>query len=1048
MNKMAITLCLGFVLTFFATPSSLSALVNKALRLDGVDDYVETPDAPGLYMGNEMTITGWFLVDDLKGGTAGWQNLFWKGEVANHGPLDTREYGLQINQSGFAKLEAAPASRPVIGYLSQQTVPDLIKEGQWNHFAAIISASQNQMLLYINGLLQANGPFDAAGMRDTTGPLQFGSVARRDYLGGRLDEIQLWNRPLSRAEVEQNMNHTLSGKEAGLVAYYDFDELDSYGMVPDRSGNGHSLSLRNGAKIANDELKVPPSAVASNGVDSGLPARDLLVRSLILDGQGDYLEIPTAANMPIGDQLTLEAWIRPESFGKPWQGIFFKGGAPFAKRDYSLWIQGEGQLHMTSTPQGHSERFTLDTHGQILHSGEWEHLAAVIDAPSNSMSIYVNGVLQRTGDYASTGLQVNVGALKIGTGNDREDFHGQLDELRLWNRALSSNEIARNMRRIPSANEEGLMAHYSFDDTDASGAVPDLTGQGHYGLLRGDAHITSVHVAKLVMDGVIKGEAADLLIVALRHHDSGVRRRAVRGIDKVGRFDFNRVMDVALQHHDTWVRHHAAAALADADLASLPLGTRDHALVLALNHWDTRVRRSAVEAFQQVPLADATRAMKIALNHHDTVIRRRAADFLSRADFASLPAEMTVAQTEVERHSPPARQWNPDNYRGWERRWDAGLTNFWNIEPEGLMGRYNRVEGGYLAWHLPRTYHAGAGLANYGEVGYSFGQEEFSYRAGAEVFSFYNPVNAKDNLVTIGGELHDLTDSQDGWLITEEENSADAALFRRDYRDYYRRTGWSVYTSHNFGGSLQVTGRYGWDEFASLANSVDWVIFSNRYTLDSFRPNPAVDELQIRSLRADIQLDTRNKRYNPNQGWFVNAMFERAGGVLSGDAEFKRYLGDLRRYQPIGRGTRVDFRMRLGTAKGRLPSQYLYDLGGLSSLRGYGFKQFSGDRMVLFNAEYWIDGDTHWRHGSMPLEDMAMGVFFDAGSAWSAADAQNPFDRLDYLVSQPGRIEEELDLKKSFGFALEMGDTRLNIARALDGVGRGWEFSARFGRTF
>jgi len=179
-------------------------------------------------------------------------------------------------------------------------------------------------------------------------------------------------------------------------------------------------------------------------------------------------------------------------------------------------------------------------------------------------------------------------------------------------------------------------------------------------------------------------------------------------------------------------------------------------------------------------------------------------------------------------HQASGRHWNPDSYRGWERRWDAGMANAWNIEPDGLMGRYNRVEGGYLAWNLPRTYHSGTGLANYGEVGYSLGQEEFSYRAGAEVFSFYKPANAEDNLVTVGGELHDLTDTQDGWVLTEEENSFNAALFRRDFRDYYRRTGWSIYTGHNFGGSLQVTGRYGWDEFSSLSNSVDGVAFDNR----------------------------------------------------------------------------------------------------------------------------------------------------------------------------------------------------------------------------
>jgi hypothetical protein len=34
-----------------------------------------------------------------------------------------------------------------------------------------------------------------------------------------------------------------------------------------------------------------------------------------------------------------------------------------------------------------------------------------------------------------------------------------------------------------------------------------------------------------------------------------------------------------------------------------------------------------------------------------------------------------------------------------------------------------------------------------------------------------------------------------------------------------------------------------------------------------------------------------------------------------------------------------------------------------------------------------------------------------------------------------------MDLQKSFGFGLQLGDSRLNIAKALDGVGRGWDFS-------
>ena len=111
-------------------------------------------------------------------------------------------------------------------------------------------------------------------------------------------------------------------------------------------------------------------------------------------------------------------------------------------------------------------------------------------------------------------------------------------------------------------------------------------------------------------------------------------------------------------------------------------------------------------------------------------------------------------------------------------------------------------------------------MAKYGEVGYSLGQRQSSYRAGVVDFSFYKLANANGNLVSVGGELHDLTFSQDDWLITEGENSLDSAIFGRDYRDYYRRSGWRVYVGHNFGGNLSATVSYGWEGCAALANGV------------------------------------------------------------------------------------------------------------------------------------------------------------------------------------------------------------------------------------
>ncbi len=85
-DKIVAELCVGLVLALTAVPSSLGALEGKSLRLDGVDDFAETPQGPGLHLGRQLTFAGWFLVDDLTGESEGWQNMFWKGDAPDRAP--------------------------------------------------------------------------------------------------------------------------------------------------------------------------------------------------------------------------------------------------------------------------------------------------------------------------------------------------------------------------------------------------------------------------------------------------------------------------------------------------------------------------------------------------------------------------------------------------------------------------------------------------------------------------------------------------------------------------------------------------------------------------------------------------------------------------------------------------------------------------------------------------------------------------------------------------------------------------------------------------
>lgn len=382
------------------------------------------------------------------------------------------------------------------------------------------------------------------------------------------------------------------------------------------------------------------------------------------------------------------------------------------------------------------------------------------------------------------------------------------------------------------------------------------------------------------------------------------------------------------------------------------------------------------------------------------------------------------------------RRWYSRRYMPWENKTSSAYEPWW--EHDQIHVRYNRVDGGYAGFRLSGDYHAQYGLTPFGEIGYAFNDERVQYQAGGELFGF----PGRSHLISLGFELHDQTDTQDDWIAPELENSLAGVLFREDFRDYYRRKGFGMFGVYKFNGIVQLSGRYLQDDFSSLSNRVNWNLIDHRYVRASFRPNPLIDEGKINSVQASLRVDTRNSRRNVWQGWYIDAMVERAGGALGGDYAFERYLGDIRRYQPAGRGARLDLRARLGAAEGALPGQYLFDLGGFSTIRGYGFKAFTGDRMMLFNAEYWIENKRMWGD-HWPMNMFRVGAFLDAGAAWFAhPPAAGPG------VGINGSILMKQDIRSSAGIGVNVESLRVYFARPLNDANDNWEISLRIRRSF
>lgn len=160
--------------------------------------------------------------------------------------------------------------------------------------------------------------------------------------------------------------------------------------------------------------------------------------ALSFDGSTSIVTVPDSPSLDLSSALTLEAWINPPAASQGWQNVLFKempgNGAYFLYRSgYSA--APVGGIFTTA------EQTVLGTTGPPL--GAWTHLAFTYDGTTERF--YVNGVLVSS-HSVSGAVQVSNGVLHIGGDSVwGEHFQGLIDEIRIYNRALSASEIQTDM---------------------------------------------------------------------------------------------------------------------------------------------------------------------------------------------------------------------------------------------------------------------------------------------------------------------------------------------------------------------------------------------------------------------------------------------------------------------------------------------------------------------------------------------------------------------------------------------------------------------------
>ncbi|WP_294959681.1 LamG-like jellyroll fold domain-containing protein [uncultured Flavobacterium sp.] len=243
---------------------------------------------------------------------------------------------------------------------------------------------------------------------------------------------------------------------------------------------------------------------------------------LNLDGTSAYMTVADHPDLDFGSgqNKTITCWIKTTA----------NTGTPriFAKRNgtsgngYEFWTgNGTNAGKFAMNASGTGTPANISTAGYSANSiadGTWHHVALVIDASSNrTIYGYLDGVLANTGKTFTsvTSDFSNAVNFVIGATSDASNSYkwaGQIDNVRIWNKAMTAAELQADMTAVVNAPAADLLAAWNFENVTGT-SVPDVSGNNHPGTLVGSVTFSNAFPMVLNLDGI-----NDYMVVA-NHSD-------------------------------------------------------------------------------------------------------------------------------------------------------------------------------------------------------------------------------------------------------------------------------------------------------------------------------------------------------------------------------------------------------------------------------------------------------------------------------------------------------------------------------------------------
>ncbi|MDD3532351.1 MAG: hypothetical protein PHW57_03440, partial [Candidatus Shapirobacteria bacterium] len=284
--------------------------------------------------------------------------------------------------------------------------------------------------ILVDGILVEQNTKSWNGIRDTATALRLGNPTPSSSaagLDGLMDNVRIYDYARTPAQIAWDYNR------GAPVGHWRFDECQGT-TAYDVSGNDNHGTINIGATAPQTTTGTCTDGSSASAWYNGASGK--WNSSLSFDGEDDYIEVGGDSTINVIDSITVSAWIFPEQYKY----------AVIAQKTYNTGLSYSWAYKWRI--EGQDLYFGLYDTGDSIHRlyfdpkpnlNEWTHIVATYDG--NIGKAYQNGIETDSFESSFSLRNDSNGLLIGGVDGGSEFFDGQIDDVRIYNYALTDEQV-------------------------------------------------------------------------------------------------------------------------------------------------------------------------------------------------------------------------------------------------------------------------------------------------------------------------------------------------------------------------------------------------------------------------------------------------------------------------------------------------------------------------------------------------------------------------------------------------------------------------------